>query len=58
MREFSVKFDKGLGEGLRRYSTNRRDSEALVECHNLEPTKSGPKDLSLEPHEEIELIGE
>lgn len=53
MREFSVKFEKGLSRGLRRETSNPRNSEALVECHNLMPTKAG-----LEPHEVIELIGE
>lgn len=53
MKEFSVKFEKGLKRGLRKQSTNPRNSEALVECHNLRPTEAG-----LEPHEDIELIGE
>jgi len=52
MREFEFNFDDGLLKGLRRFKTNPRNAQTLVECHNWMPAEQG-----LELHEEIVLIG-
>jgi len=41
MKEFEFTFDKGLRSGLRKHSSNPRNEQALVECHNLMPTEAG-----------------
>lgn len=43
MKEFELTFDKGLRLGLRKYSSNPRNEQGLVECHNLAPGESGLK---------------
>ena len=48
MKEFEVKFSKGLRQGLRKHFAHVREEEGLYECHNLAPTEQGP-----EPHEAI-----
>ncbi|KKL91355.1 hypothetical protein LCGC14_1895540 [marine sediment metagenome] len=49
MKEFKENFEEGLTKGLRRFKTNPRNNQALLECHNWEPTEKG-----LKPREEIE----
>jgi len=41
MKEFEFTFDEGLNKGLRRFSNNPRNSQSLVECHNLAPSEQG-----------------
>lgn len=48
MKEFDYSFREGLLKGLRRFSTNPVNEEALVELHNL-----APGDQGLEPHEAL-----
>ncbi len=52
MKEFDFDFEEGLLKGLRRFSTNPRNTEALTDCHNWMPVERG-----LEVHEELVLIG-
>lgn len=49
MKEFKENFDEGLTKGLRRFKTNPRNNQALLECHNWEPTERG-----LKPREDLE----
>lgn len=42
MKEFELTFDEGLRHGLRRFSTNPRNEQGLVECHNIAPTEASP----------------
>lgn len=41
MKEFNFKLDDNLFKGLRKFSNNPRESNALVECHNLAPSEEG-----------------
>ena len=41
-------FKEGLLKGLRRFTNNPRNSQNLVECHNVMPTEGRP-----EPHEVV-----
>ena len=41
MREFEYTFDKGLTIGLRPHHKNPRNSQALIQCHNLKVTSHG-----------------
>jgi len=44
MKEFEkIILNESLKTGLRRDQNNPRNQEALVEFHNIEPTKSGPR---------------
>ena len=52
MKEFEFTFEKGLVAGLRRFQTNPRGTETLMDCHNLMPMEQG-----LEVHEQLTLIG-
>ena len=49
MKEFKENFEEGLTKGLRRFKTNPRNNQALLECHNWEPTEKG-----LKPREDLE----
>lgn len=51
MREGDYMFDEGLVKGLRRFETNLRNVQSLLECHNWAPAEQG-----LEPHEEVKLV--
>lgn len=48
MREYNFTFEEGLTKGLRRFSANPTNEQALVELHNLAPAEQG-----LETHETI-----
>lgn len=48
MKQFEFTFEKGLRGGLRKFVSNPRNEQALVECHNLMPTEAG-----LEAHEAV-----
>jgi hypothetical protein len=48
MRGFQYIFQEGLGKGLRRFSSNPRNLQSLVECHNAMPAEEG-----LRPHVDI-----
>ena len=48
MRGFQYTFDKGLVGGLRRFSSNPRNKQDLVECHNAMPSDDG-----LRPHVDV-----
>ena len=48
MKEFDFTFEKGLTKGLRRFRTNPRNQEALVDCHNWMPMEQG-----VEAHEAL-----
>ncbi len=52
MKEFDFDFDEGLLKGLRRFSSNPRNSQNLTDCHNWMPMEQG-----LEVHEQLVLIG-
>ena len=52
MKEFESIFDKGLNSGLRRFSTNPRNKQDLVDCHNWMPFPDG-----LKVNETIVLVG-
>lgn len=41
MREFGIRFSRGLRKGLRAYATSTPGNEMLVECHNLQPGENG-----------------
>ena len=41
MRGFQYTFQEGLTGGLRRYSSNPRNKQSLVECHNAMPSDDG-----------------
>jgi hypothetical protein len=48
MRQGESIIREALAQGLRRFPTNPRGINSLVECHNLAPAEQG-----LEPHEEV-----
>ena len=48
MKSFRYTFEDGLGKGLRRFSSNPRNTQSLVECHNAMPSEEG-----LKPHEVV-----
>jgi len=41
MKAFQYVFDEGLFKGLRRFSSNPRNNQNLVECHNAMPNEDG-----------------
>jgi len=41
MKAFQFVFDEGLTKGLRRFSSNPRNNQNLVECHNAMPNEDG-----------------
>ena len=45
MRAYTHLFREGLTKGLRRSSTNPRNSQALIECHNVVPSEQGLKNF-------------
>jgi len=48
MKAFQYVFDEGLHKGLRRFSSNPRNKQDLVECHNAMPSEDG-----LNPHDVV-----
>ena len=48
MKGFIYIFEEGFKHGLRRESSNPRNTQSLVECHNAAPGEAG-----LEPHEVV-----
>ena len=48
MKGFQYTFHEGLAKGLRKYSSNMRNVQSLVECHNAMPMEDG-----LHPHEDV-----
>ena len=48
MKSFIYVFEEGLKGGLRKDSSNPRNRQDLVECHNAMPGEAG-----LEPHEVV-----
>lgn len=53
MKEFNFKLKDTLFAGLRKFSNNPREDEALIECHNLAPAEGG-----LELHEYVTSMNE
>lgn len=53
MREYDFTFDEGLTKGLRRFSANPTNAQALVELFNLAPST-----LGLEAHETLTNLNE
>lgn len=51
MREGDYIFEDGLTKGLRRFDSNPRNEQTLVECHNWMPIEQG-----LEAHEVVKII--
>ena len=43
MKAFQYVFEEGLMKGLRRFSSNPRNNQDLVECHNAMPSENGLK---------------
>jgi len=41
MKAFQFVFGEGLTKGLRRFSSNPRNNQNLVECHNAMPNEDG-----------------
>lgn len=51
MREFGIRFRKGLRKGLRPFPTSAPGQEMLIECFNLQPGENG-----LLPRDELSMI--
>ena len=41
MREFGIKFQRGLQRGLRPFANSRPGAENMIECFNVQPTETG-----------------
>lgn len=51
MREFGIRFRKGLRKGLRPFPTSAPGQEMLIECFNLQPGENG-----LLPRDELYMV--